>query len=54
MLRACKDNAVRAPVLEPLLVTLVVLDTLLILDTLASGGERVQQVLFAVSHLFGA
>ena len=54
MLRACKDNAARAPVLGPLLATLVVLNTLMIFDTLASGGERVQQVLVTVSHLFGA
>jgi hypothetical protein len=54
MLRVCKDNVARAPVLGPLLATLVVLNTVLIFDTLASGGERVQQVLVGISRLFGA
>lgn len=54
MLRLRKDNVMRLPILGPLLVSLVVLDALLIFDTFASGGERVQQVLVEISHLFGA
>ena len=53
MLLLPKDNVMRLPILGPLLVSLVVLDALLIFD-LASGGERVQQVLVEISHLFGA